>query len=120
MSPTARRRLSTSPTRARISPAALWLVSASRSARLSPIPAMDAFIRAPSATIRSTVAERVRSRPWAMSTDVAPSDAISRWPASVRRSLKPTPAALISWLMPSWAVAIASRTRVPLVTMDSR
>ena len=50
----------------------------------------------------------------------APRDAVIFWPASVSRSLKLPPAVTRSWATLSCAVAMASRTRVPLVTIDSR
>ena len=81
---------------------------------------IDSLIRAPSAAMRSSVDEPAPSRPTEMWSDAAPSDAVSRWPTSVSRSLRLEPAELRSAATPSWAVAIASRTRVPLVTIDSR
>ena len=97
LSPTALRRLSTSPTRDTMSPAAFWLVLARRSARLSPTASIETLIRAPSATMRSTVEEPVRSIATVISSDAALRDAVIFWPASVSRSLKLPPALTRSW-----------------------
>src|ERR1700733_15401394 len=66
---------------------------------LRSLDAIDTLIRAPSATMRSSVEEPVRSIARVMSSDAAPSEAVSFCPVSARRSLKLPPATSRSWVM---------------------
>ena len=105
-----------SPTRATMSSAVRRPVSARRTARLSPTPAIETAIWAPSATMRSTAVEPVRSIETAIFSDDEPSAAAEPLAGFVQLLAQAFAGRVeVPGEMPPWALAIASRTREPLV-----